>query len=358
MSSHIEPETYQQVDGNPDWERAIENFTQSATDHSIFIKKSGSTFLALLVYVDDIIIASNDTRAVQQLKDTLESKFKLKDFGDLKFFLGLEVARTSKGIQVSQRHYALQILADFGFLGCKPANTPMEANLKLSAEDGELLDHPSSYRRKIGRLLYLTITRPDLSYSVNRLSQYLANPRSSHLKAAQRILQYVKQSLGFVQLKNFADADWGTCLDTRRSISGFCVFLGNSLISWKSKKQHTVSRSSAEAECRAMANATCELTWLQSLLKELEISHPKLALMYCDNQAALHIAANPMFHERTKHIEIDCHLVCEKVQSGRLKTMHVSTTHQLADVFTKALHPAQFGFLINKMGLQSIYSPS
>ncbi|KAL5567808.1 hypothetical protein UlMin_024383 [Ulmus minor] len=160
----------------------------------------------------------------------------------------------------------------------------MEANLRLSLEEGELIDNPSSYRRMIGKLLYLTITRPYISFSVNRLSQFLANTRAPHLKAAQRVLQYIKQSSGQglffptsnvqlrafaeanfqnipkVQFKVFADADWATCPDTRRSISGFCVFLGDSLISWKSKKQHTVSKSSAEAEYRSMANATCELT--------------------------------------------------------------------------------------------------
>ena len=172
------------------------NFKQSATDHSLFIKNSGNTFLALLVYVDDIIIASNCAKAVQDLKDTLERNFKLKDLGNLRFFLGLEVARTEKGILISQRHYALQLLADAGYLACKSANTPMEANLRLSLEEGELIDNPSSYRRMIGKLLYLTITRPYISFSVNRLSQFLANPRAPHLKAAQRVLQYIKQSPG------------------------------------------------------------------------------------------------------------------------------------------------------------------
>ncbi|KAL5551557.1 hypothetical protein UlMin_001733 [Ulmus minor] len=160
------------------------NFKQSTTDHSLFIKKSGNTFLALLVYVDDIITASNFVKVVQDLKYTLERKFKLKDLGNLRFFLRLEVARTDKGILISQRQYALQLLADAGYLACKPVNTPMKANLKLSFKEGELIENPSSYRRIIGKLLYLTITRLDISFSVNRLSQFLANPRVPHLKVA------------------------------------------------------------------------------------------------------------------------------------------------------------------------------
>ncbi|KAL5578964.1 hypothetical protein UlMin_011406 [Ulmus minor] len=241
----------------------------------------------------------------------------------------------------------------------------MEVNVKLSQDDGEELSDPAIYRRLIGKLLYLTITRPDLSYAVNKLSQFLSKPRLPHFQAAQRVLQYLKGSLGQglffssssavqlrafaeaqfpgasdVQLKVFSDADWASCPDTRCFVSGFCVFLGESLISWKSKKQMTVSRSSAEAEYRSMANATCEVTWFLSLLKEFGVNHTKPALLYCDNQAALHIAANPVFHERTKHIEIDCHLVREKIQAGILKTLHVSSSNQLADVFTKALHPS------------------
>jgi hypothetical protein len=183
--------------------------------------------------------------------------------------------------------------------------------------------------------------------------------------AGLHVLKYINncpgQGLFFaadssLSLKGFSDSDWGACPDTRRSTTGLCFFLGKSLISWKSKKQNVVSRSSSEAEYRALAQATCEAQWLKYLLQDFNISHPKPIVMYCDNKSALHIAANPVFHERTKHIELDCHVVRDKLQTGLIHLLPVSSKEQVADILTKSLHPGPFYTLQDKLGMIGIYS--
>lgn len=229
------------------------------------------------------------------------------------------------------------------------------------------MENARPYREIIGRLLYLCITRPDITYAVNRLSQFLSCPTDVHLQAAYQILKYLKNNPGQglfysaqpdICLNGFADADWGTCLDTRRSTSGMCVFLVHSLITWKSKKQDIVSSSSTEAEYRSMAVTTKELLWLNQMLKDLHIQVDSSAKLFCDNKSATYIATNPVFHERTKHVEIDCHITRDQVKNGFLKVLHVATGNQLADIMTKPLHPGPFYSLLSRLSVSSLFNPS
>lgn len=232
----------------------------------------------------------------------------------------------------------------------------------------DLLPDPdiAIYRRLVGRLLYLTITRPDLSYGVHVLSQFIASPHIDHLQAAYKMVKYIKGTLGqglffprdnSVQLQAYSDSDWGGCSEMRRSLTWYCVMLGGSLISWKCKKQATISRSSAEAEYRSMADTCCEVMWLLQLLKSLQSPSPVPIPLHCDNKSALHIASNPVFHERTKHIEIDCHLVRDQLRSGLITTSHIRTSVQPADVFTKALSSYQLSMLLSKLGVTNLLAP-
>ncbi|XP_019460078.1 PREDICTED: uncharacterized protein LOC109359838 [Lupinus angustifolius] len=253
----------------------------------------------------------------------LNVEFSIKDLSELKIFLGMEIARSDKGILLYQIKYTLDLLEETCMLAYKPYSTPMEY-----------------------------AGRPDISFVVGHLSQFVPCPTNMHLDGAKRILRYLKGSISLevffssaeskLKIKVYTDSDWGGCPYTRRSVLGYCFYLGNALISWKIKKQQVVSRSSAEVEYRAMTLATCEAQWLIYLLQDLHISHSQPVMLYCDNQSALHIAANPVLHERTNHIEIDCHCVREKVQSGLLHLLSIPTSSQLADIFIKSLSPGLY----------------
>ncbi|RZB92624.1 Retrovirus-related Pol polyprotein from transposon RE1 [Glycine soja] len=206
----------------------------------------------------------------------------------------------------------------------------MDPNLKLNMLSGDLLPDPSMYRCLLGCLMYLTISRSDITFVVNKLSQYMQHPRIPHLDVVHHLLQYIKGALGqslhfpasnSFNLSAYADADWGGCLDTRRSTSGSCVFLGDALISWKSKNQTAVSKSSAEAEYRALSSVSNEVIWLRRLLLPFEISIPS-AMLFCDSKSAIDLTSNPTHHERSKHIDINYHFIRELVESNTLKLVH------------------------------------
>ena len=342
-------------------------FLQSYSDYSLFVYTRGRIQLNVLVYVDDLIISGNDSSALQTFKSYLSHCFHMKDLGPLKYFLGIEVARSSAGLFLCQRKYTLDIISETGLLGAKPVGFPMEQNHKLGLASGNMLSDPEPFRRLVGRLIYLAVTRPDIAYSVHILSQFMQEPRTDHWDAALRVVRYLKGTPGQgillrsdsdLSLQGWCDSDWAACPITHKSITGWLVFLGHSPISWKTKKQNTVSRSSAKAEYRSMAAITCELKWLKGLLLSLGVHHPKAIRLFCDSQSALHIAKNPVFHERTKHIEVDCHFVRDAITSGLIHPSYVPTHTQLADIFTKPLGKQQFTFLLDKLGIFNPYAPT
>ncbi|CAM8979612.1 unnamed protein product [Rhodiola kirilowii] len=342
-------------------------FRQSLFDYTLFILQENKHTTFLLVYVDDIVITGTSPAVITDVKQFLNAKFKLKDLGMLRYFLGLEVARGPKGIQLNQRKYAIELLEDQNMLDCKPACTPMDAKHCLSLSKADLLPDPMMYRRLVGKLIYLTITRPDLSYAVHILSQFMQSPTVDHLRAAHRVLRYIKaapaQGLLFpaaspLTILAYCDADWGACPVTRRSITGYCVLLGGCIVSWKTKKQAVVSRSSAESEYRAMAVTCCELIWIAGLLADLGIPAPTPINLFCDNQAAIYIARNPVFHERTKHIEMDCHFIRQHVLNKFIQPLHISTIAQPADLLTKPLPADRIAQLCSNLGVTNfLHSP-
>uniref|UniRef100_A0A0A8Z4I4 Reverse transcriptase Ty1/copia-type domain-containing protein n=1 Tax=Arundo donax TaxID=35708 RepID=A0A0A8Z4I4_ARUDO len=260
----------------------------------------------ILVYVDDILAASSSSTATEALLKKLQSEFAVKDLGRLHYFLGIEVIHNKDGLVLTQKKYVREFLQRVNMEQCKGVSTLMASTEKLSRTNGTFLstEEASRYRSMVGVLQYLTLTRPDISYSVNNVCQFLSAPTDVQ-SVVKRILRYLKmtcsaslqvQKSSSMLLSTFSDAGWAGCPDDRHSTGGFAIFFGQNLISWSSRKQQTVSRSSIKAEYKSLANATAELVWLQTLLKELHIFQARSPVLWCDNLGATYLTANPVFH--------------------------------------------------------------
>ncbi|XP_028062440.1 uncharacterized protein LOC114265815 [Camellia sinensis] len=259
----------------------------------------------------------------------------MKDLGALSYFLGLEISQDSSGYFLTQAKYTSDLLAHARLTDCKTVTTPVDPQNCFTPLDDPLLSDVTLYRQLVGSLVYLTVTRPDIAYAVHIVSQFMTAPRSPHYSALVRILCHLKGTLfhglhysplSFLQLQAFSDADWAGDPTDRRSTTGFCFFLDNSLISWRSKKQTLVARSTATN-------------------------------LYCDNQSAIQIAHNDVFYDRTTHIEIDCHFIQQHVTSGHVGLLFVTSADQTADLFTKAHLPGRFSDLLSKLKLISDLPP-
>ncbi|CAJ2639186.1 unnamed protein product [Trifolium pratense] len=335
-------------------------FRSSDHDSALFVRTTSHGRIILSLYVDDMIITGDDIDGICELKLQLAKRFEMKDLGPLRYFLGIEVAYSHKGYLLSQSKYIANILEQAGLSDTRAVDSPLEMNVKYVPSDGVPLSDPTLYRTLVGSLVYLTITRPDIAYAVHVVSQFVVSPTTVHWAVVHRILRYLQgtqfQSLLFpssssLELRAYSDADWAGNPTDRKSTTGFCIFLGDSLISWKSKKQDIVSRSSTEAEYRAMASTTTEIVWLCWLLFDMGVTLSEPTPMYCDNKSAIQIAHNSVFHERTKHIEIDCHFTRHHLQHGTITLPFITSSLQIADLFTKTHSIKRFRFLIDKLSM-------
>lgn len=339
-------------------------FSRARSDHSLFVKHSPSSTIYVLVYVDDILVTGNVPSEVSYHISLLHKQFALKDLGSIHYFLGVEVDHLPDGsLLLRQSKYIRDLLLKVQMHDAKPQPTPMASTVRLTNTGSDCFDDPKLYRSVVGALQYACITRPELAFSVNKVSQFMQKPLCDHWVAVKRILRYLQgtshlglhiQKCSHPRISAMCDADWAADPTDRRSTSGFCVFFGPNLVSWQSKKQSVVSRSSTEAGYRVLALVVSEVTWLQSLLRELFVPLPsEPPLIYCDNMSGVLLAANPILHSRTKHVELDIHFVREKVQQHNISVCHVASKDQVADILTKPLPKPAFLLLRSKLHVDS-----
>ena len=333
-------------------------FTPSDHNPALFVHTSphGRT----LLYVDDMIITGDDSQYIDFVKQHLSETFLMSDLGPLRYFLGLEVTSTSDGIFLSQEKYTQDILSCASLTDHRTVDTPMELGVHLRPTDGVPLADPTRYRQLVGSLVYLGITRPDISHSVHILSQFVSAPTHLHYAHLLRVLRYLRGTISrrlffprssSLQLQAYSDATWASDHYDRYSLSAYCVFLGSSLIAWKTKKQTAVSRSSAEAELRAMATVTAEVTWLRWLLEDFGVPATAPTPLSSDSTGAISIARDPVKHELTKHIGVDASYMRSQVHDLVVTLHHVPSEVQLADFFTKAQTRAHHRFLLSKLSV-------
>ncbi|XP_024314609.1 uncharacterized protein LOC112270752 [Brachypodium distachyon] len=339
-------------------------FEKCPNEHAVYKRRKNDSNLLVGVYVDDLLIIGQKSTEVEAFKAQMKDMFSMSDLGLLSYYLGIEVSQSSEGISLCQSAYAQRIIQKAGMENCNACSTPMEPKLKLSKVRTTVPVDSTEFRSIVGSLRYLVHTRPDICHAVGIVSCYMENPTTEHMAAVKHILRYVLGSLNLgcyykrkkstkPQLIGYCDSDMGGDVDDRKSTSGVIFYLGENPISWVSQKQKVVALSTCEAEYFAATSAACQGVWLSRLLGDLLDEEPKTAILKVDNQFAISLSKNPVFHDRSKHIHVRYHFARECVETEKISVEYVRTELQLADILTKALGRVRFLEIREKIGMEN-----
>jgi hypothetical protein len=329
-------------------------FSKSHADPNLYYKVVDNAPVILLLYVDDLFIIGEESLIIQCKKE-LASEFDMKDLGLMHYYLGLEVWQKHGEIFLGQGKYAIKILQKFGMMDCKSMDTPMNTDIRKVKDPYFDPVDPSLYRQLIGSLMYLVNTRPDICFVVNTLSQFQVEPRHEHWVTAKHVLRYIHGTINYglrytassdIQLHGFTDSNWAGSAEDRKSTSGMCFSLGSAMISWGSrKKKKFVALNTTEAKYIAACEACTEAIWLRKLISNLFDQIPYSTLIHYDNQSCIRLSEHPVFHERSKHIEIKYYFILDKVQEGEVKLQYIPTDEQTTYILTKPLSKIKFAYL-------------
>lgn len=339
-------------------------FTKCPYEHAVYTRKEGGETLIIAVYVDDLLVTGSDKDLIEMFKEQMSSNFEMSNLGRLSYYLGIEVKQSEGYIELKQTGYARKILEKAGMNDCNPAKYPMDPKELLTKDEGGTAVDATQYKSLVGGLRYLVHTRPDIAYSVGVVSRFMERPTKLHVNAVKRILRYVKGTLQFGLtyskqggnnvLLGYSDSDLGGNLDDRKSTGGVVFYLNESLITWVSQKQRCVALSSCEAEFMAATSAACQGIWLRNVLAQITGESIGPVTLCIDNRSAIDLAKNPVFHGRSKHIDIRFHFIRECVERGEVILKHVPSHEQRADVLTKALTTIKFEKLRSLPGVENL----
>ncbi|KAE8656940.1 hypothetical protein F3Y22_tig00116997pilonHSYRG00655 [Hibiscus syriacus] len=306
-------------------------FLVSRADASMFVSLTEGEITYILVYVDDTVITGQLVTTIKRVVQSLKINFSLKDLGELNYFLGIEVQRSPQGLMLSQKKFISELLEKSNMMKATSTSTPMVVSNKLQKDVGKLIEDAREFRSMVGALLYACHTRPDIVYSVSKVAQFMHEPSETHMQVAKRILRYLagtveygllfKPSREALRIVAFAEVDWGGCVDDRRSMSRHCVLLGGNMVSWSTKKQKVVSRSTMEAEYRSLADAVAEVTWIDALLNDIGVTQQEKPIIWLDNTSVIsHMSVNQLpIERRLKQHSVPCKCLSPRSSHGEEK---------------------------------------